>query len=220
VNEASDRPCSASGSAPPKDRHSNRADYGGPVAEFEIPTVRLILRSWRESDRPPFAKMNADSAVMEFFPSPLSREESDALVSRFVDELAQRNYCPWAVEERDSGGFIGFVGLHEVPEYLSFAPAIEVGWRLARPFWGRGYATEAAAAALAFGFDTLGIDKIVSFTSTVNLRSRRVMERLSMSRNPDEDFEHPKVAEGHTLRPHVLYRLEAEAWHRKTGSPA
>jgi RimJ/RimL family protein N-acetyltransferase len=190
------------------------------VAEFEIPTARLLLRTWRDADRPQFAKMNADSAVMEFFPSPLSREESDVLVLRFVDEFAQRNYCPLAVEERESGGFIGFVGLHEVPEYLPFAPAIEVGWRLARPFWGRGYATKAASAALAFGFDTLGTNEIVSFTSTVNLRSRRVMEHLSMSRNPAEDFEHPKVAEGHPLRPHVLYRLETEAWHRNTRSPA
>ena len=176
------------------------------MAEFELHTPRLTLRSWKQVDRPVFARMNADPEVMEFFPSLLTPDESDALVCRFEAEFASRGFCPWAVEERQSGDFIGFVGLHDVPDYLSFAPSIEVGWRLARPFWGRGYATEAASAAIRFGFETLDLVEIVSFTSTVNARSRSVMERLAMCRTPAEDFEHPDIAPGHRLRPHVLYR--------------
>jgi ribosomal-protein-alanine N-acetyltransferase len=182
------------------------------MTEFELVTARLVLRSWRPSDRPPFATMNADPEVMEFFPAPLTRAESDTLVERFEGERVARGFCPWAVEERASGAFIGFVGLHQVPEYLPCAPAVEVGWRLARPFWGRGYATEAATAAVDFAFDTLHADEVVSFTSTVNVRSRAVMERLSMTRRPAEDFDHPHVVQGHPLRPHVLYRLGAAAW--------
>src|SRR6202035_4106255 len=115
----------------------------------------LVLRTWRRADRPLFAAMNADPAVMEYFPSALSPDESDALVERFEAEFAKRGFCPWAVDEGESGGFIGFVGLHEVPDYLSFAPGVEVGWRLARGFWGPGFATEAASAAIGFGFETL-----------------------------------------------------------------
>lgn len=184
---------------------------------FELPTPRLVLRSWTPADRPVFAAMNADPTVMEFFPATLSREDSDALIDRFEAEFAERAYCPWAVEERSGGAFIGFVGLHQVPDYLPFAPAVEVGWRLARPFWGRGYATEAASAAIGFGFAVVGAREIVSFTSAVNVRSRKVMERLSMTRDPSEDFEHPTVAHGHPLRPHVLYRVGARWWHDRHG---
>jgi len=183
-----------------------------PVTGFALESERLVLRSWRAQDRAPFAALNSDPAVMEFFPAPLSTAESDALAGRFEAELAERGFCPWAVEERESRAFIGFVGLHDVPPYLAFSPAIEVGWRLARSFWGRGYATEAALASLRFGFETLGIDEIVSMTSVVNLRSRRVMERLGMSRDPADDFEHLGVPEHHELRPHVLYRLSADDW--------
>jgi ribosomal-protein-alanine N-acetyltransferase len=177
------------------------------VGEFRVETERLALRDWHEADRAPFAVMNADPAVMEFFPSPMSSGESDALVARFQAELDERGHCPWAVEELSTSAFIGFVGLHAVPGYMPFAPAIEVGWRLAAPYWGRGYATEAAAAAVQFGFGPLDMDKIVSFTSVVNRRSRRVMERLGMSRDEADDFDHPNISEGHPLRPHVLYRL-------------
>lgn len=156
--------------------------------------------------------MNSDPEVMEFFPSTLSSEESDAMIDRFEDEYSRQSFCPWAVEEQETAKFIGFVGLHEIPEYLSFAPAVEVGWRLAREFWGRGYATEAAAASLTFAYGQLLVDEVVSMTSCLNQRSRRVMERLGMHRDPADDFEHPKVPKGHPLRPHVLYRLRSDEW--------
>jgi RimJ/RimL family protein N-acetyltransferase len=161
--------------------------------------------------------MNADPVVMEFFPSLLSREESDAMLDRFEDEYSRRGFCPWAVEEREGATFIGFVGLHEIPDYLSFAPALEVGWRLARGFWGRGFATEAAASSLTFAFQELLADEVVSMTSAVNERSRRVMERLGMHRDALDDFEHPRVPEGHSLRPHVLYRLTSSDWEPQPG---
>jgi len=185
------------------------------VAASELETEQLLLRRWREEDKAPFAAMNADPAVMEYFPATLSHAESDALADRFQAELDLRGFCPWAVELRESGSFIGFIGLHGVPESLSFAPAVEVGWRLARPFWGRGFATEGANRALFYGFEELGLEEIVSFTSVVNLRSRRVMERLGMTRRPDDDFDHPQVAEGDLLRPHVLYRLRRDDWRAR-----
>jgi RimJ/RimL family protein N-acetyltransferase len=178
------------------------------VGEFRVETERLALRDWHEADRAPFAEMNADPAVMEFFYRPLSGAESDVLVDRFQAELDERGYCPWAVEELSTGAFIGFVGLHAVPAYLPLAPGTEVGWRLARQYWGLGYATEAGAAAVRFGFGTLDLDRIVSFTSVLNLRSRRVMERLGMSRDEAGDFDHPNIPDGHPLRAHVLYTLD------------
>jgi len=186
--------------------------YRDRVSASELETEQLLLRRWREEDKAPFAAMNADPAVMEFFPAALSRAESDDLADRFDAELDERGFCPWAVEVRESGTFIGFIGLHAVPDTLSFAPAVEVGWRMARPFWGRGFATQGAGAALRYGFEELALDEIVSMTSVVNLRSRRVMERLGMSRSPDDDFDHPRVPEGHVLRPHVLHRLSRSDW--------
>ena len=180
------------------------------MGEFRLETARLALRAWREADRAPFAAMNADPAVMEFFPGLMSTAESDALVDRFQAELDESGRCPWAVEELSTGAFIGFVGLHAVSAYLPFAPATEVGWRLARPYWGRGYASEAAAAAVQFGFGPLDLDKVVSFTSVLNLRSRRVMERLGMSYDQADDFDHPNIAKGNPLRPHVLYSLSRD----------
>jgi ribosomal-protein-alanine N-acetyltransferase len=177
------------------------------VSEFRLETARLAIRSWEAADRSPFAAMNADPAVMEFFFKPLTPSESDALVEVFEAELSERGFCPWAVEELSSGDFIGFVGLHAVPPNIPCAPATEVGWRLARPFWGRGYATEAASAAVEFGFGSLGMDSVVSFTSVLNVRSRRVMQRLGMTHDEAEDFDHPRIPEDHPLRPHVLYRL-------------
>ncbi|MCU1491728.1 MAG: hypothetical protein JWM85_3133 [Acidimicrobiaceae bacterium] len=168
-------------------------------------TARLVLRGWHDLDRAPFAAMNADPLVMEFFPDQLASAQSDALIDRFEAERAEQGFCPWAVELVDTHEFIGFVGLHSVPDYLSFAPRLEVLWRLARPFWDQGYATEAASASLKFGFEQLGLEEVVSFTSVINERSRRVMERLGMQRDPTEDFEHPHVPAG-PLRAHVLYR--------------
>jgi RimJ/RimL family protein N-acetyltransferase len=154
--------------------------------------------------------MNADPEVMEFFPEPLTRAESDSLVDRLEAMRASQGFCPWAAELRATGAFIGFVGLAPLPDDLPAAPAVEVGWRLAKHFWGRGLATEAGLASLQFGFTTLDLAEIVSMTSVVNVRSRRVMERLGMVHNVTDDFEHPRIREGQRLRPHVLYRLKRQ----------
>lgn len=178
-----------------------------------LETPRLFLRRWRDEDRSPFADLNADPVVMEHFPAPLSPAESDALVDRITAGLEARGWGLWAVEVRETGAFIGFVGLNPATFDAPFTPAVEVGWRLAHDAWGRGYATEGARAALDVGFDQNGLDEIVSFTTHGNVRSRRVMERLGMRHDPADDFDNPNVAEGHPLRPHVLYRLARESWH-------
>jgi ribosomal-protein-alanine N-acetyltransferase len=167
----------------------------------------LLLRGWREDDRAPFAALNADPEVMQHFPATLSRAESDALVDRIDAMFAEHGFGLWAVEVRASGEFIGFVGLAAWDFEAHFTPAVEVGWRLARSSWGHGYATEAAREAVTFGFDEAGLDEIVSFTSPGNTRSRAVMERLGMTRDPADDFDHPRLPVGHPLRRHVLYRL-------------
>jgi RimJ/RimL family protein N-acetyltransferase len=170
-------------------------------------TERLLLRRWREEDREPFAAMNADPTVMEHFPAPLDRAGSDTFVDRIIAQHEQHGWGLWALEVRDTGRFIGFTGL-AVPRFEAhFTPAVEIGWRLAREAWGFGYATEAALAALAAGFDELGLDEIVSFTAVGNTRSRAVMERIGMLHDPADDFDHPGLPEGHPLRRHVLYRL-------------
>lgn len=176
------------------------------TALAELATERLRLRQWRETDRAPFAEMSADPVVMEFYPAPSTREESDAAIDRWRAQIADQGWSNWAVEIAQSREFIGFVGLTVPRRVLPFSPCVEIGWRLARPYWGQGYATEAARAALAFGFDTLALDEIVSFTALVNRRSRAVMERIGMT-DAGEDFEHPAVPEGHALRPHCLYRI-------------
>jgi RimJ/RimL family protein N-acetyltransferase len=166
-------------------------------------TERLSLREWRETDREPFAALNSDPEVMEHFPATLTREQSDALIDRQQVLLEAGRPGLFAVELRDSGEFIGFVGL-AVPRFeAEFTPCVEIGWRLARGFWGRGHASEAAAAVLAHGFKELGLTEIVSFTSIANTRSRAVMERIGM--RLAGEFDHPNLAEGHPLRRHVLY---------------
>jgi RimJ/RimL family protein N-acetyltransferase len=170
-------------------------------------TSRLLLRDWRDEDLPPFAALNADSQVMEFFPRPLDRTESDALAARIRNQFARSGFGLWAVEVCGVAPFIGFVGL-SVPSFEAhFTPCVEIGWRLAREFWGRGYATEAARAALDFGFHRLELEEIVSFTVPANRRSRSVMERLGMTHSPDDDFENPRIPQGHPLRHHLLYRM-------------
>ena len=149
---------------------------------------------------------------MEHFPATLGREESDALAARIREHLAVRGFGLWAVEVPGRVPFIGFVGL-AVPRFEApFTPCVEIGWRLAAEHWGRGYATEAATAVLAHAFGPLGLAEVVSFTVPANRRSRRVMERLGMTRSPADDFEHPGLPDGHPLRPHVLYRLSQSAW--------
>lgn len=171
-------------------------------------TERLIMRRWREADREPFAELNADPEVMEYFPGLLTRERSDLMVGRIEQSFDELGYGLWALEVRESGEFIGFSGLALQTFEAPFTPAVEVGWRLARHAWGHGYATESARAAMAYGFDQVGLDEIVSMTAAVNLRSRAVMERLGMTYDPSDDFEHPAIVSPDSpLRPHVLYRL-------------
>ncbi len=175
----------------------------------EIRTERLRLRRWRPEDRAPFAALNADPAVVEFLGGPLAREESDALVARIEAHFDAHGFGLFAVEVVADGAFAGFVGL-SIPSFSAhFTPCVEVGWRLASELQGRGYATEAARAVLALGFDTLELPEIVSFTAVANVRSRRVMEKLGMSRDPSDDFDHPALPAGHPLRRHVLYRLRS-----------
>jgi RimJ/RimL family protein N-acetyltransferase len=155
--------------------------------------------------------MNADAHVMEFFAEPLSRELSDRLVDRVECHFREHGFGPCAVEFRGDGTFIGFIGL-SIPSFQTyFTPCVEIGWRLAAEYWGQGLATEGARAALRYGFETLGLEQIVSFTVPRNTRSRRVMEKLGMTHNPADDFDHPLLPVGHALRRHVLYRLRKPA---------
>ena len=185
----------------------------------EVRTDRLTLRGWRASDAEPFAAMNADPAVAEHLVEPLTREQSDALHARIEQGWRDHGYGLWAVARTDDGAFVGFTGLACAAFDASFTPAVEVGWRLAREHWGHGYATEAGTASLAFAFDRLDLAEVVSFTTTANARSRAVMERLGMRRDPTGDFEHPNVPVGHRARPHVLYRVTAEEHRSAADSP-
>jgi RimJ/RimL family protein N-acetyltransferase len=172
-------------------------------------TTRLMLRGWLPADRAPFAALNADPLVMQHFPAPLSQGESDALADRIERGFEDHGFGLWAVEIPGVAPFAGYVGL-AVPAFdAAFTPCIELGWRLARACWNRGYATEAARAVVTFAFETLRLAEIVSFTVPANVASRRVMEKLSMTRDPAEDFDHPRLPAGHPLRRHVLYRLRA-----------
>ena len=178
---------------------------------IEFDTERLRLRQWCAADQEPFAALNADPKVMEFFPAPLSRTESDAIANRCQALIAERGWGFWAIETKNENEFIGFVGLHTPAPELPFSPCVEVGWRLAANHWGRGFATEAARGALHIGFERLGLAEIVSFTSVINLRSRAVMVKLGMSET-EETFEHPNVPVGSALRQHCLYRLSHSQW--------
>jgi ribosomal-protein-alanine N-acetyltransferase len=180
-----------------------------------LTTSRLLLRHWRDDDLPAFARMNADPRVMRHFPAPLSRQDSDAFAARIRARMQENAFGLWAVEIPGLTDFAGFVGL-SVPAFEAhFTPCMEIGWRLAPSFWGCGYATEAANAALDHAFRTLNVDEVVSFTAPRNLPSRAVMERLGMRHNPDEDFDHPALPEGHALRRHVLYRLAKQDWSQR-----
>ena len=170
---------------------------------------RIVLRRWRDDDRPLFAAMNADPRVMEFFANPLDRAQSDAMVDRIEANFDKRGFSLWAIEVPGVAPFIGFAGL-AVPDFAArFTPCVEIGWRLMAEHWGRGYATEAARLALDHGFRTLGFPEIVAFTAVANQRSRAVMQRLGMRYDPADDFDMPTLPENHTLRRHVLYRLSS-----------
>jgi ribosomal-protein-alanine N-acetyltransferase len=188
-------------------------------------TDRLILRRWRETDKEPFAALNADPRTMEFFPKTLDRAESDRVADRIEMRFEERGFGLWALEERSSGRFIGFAGLSMPVFEAHFTPCVEIGWRLCVGAWGKGYASEAARYALQFGYLERGLNEIVSMTVAGNVRSRRVMERLGMSHDPKEDFDHPGIAGHSQLRQHVLYRLSVEKWrvrehHFKKGAAA
>jgi RimJ/RimL family protein N-acetyltransferase len=183
-------------------------------------TSRLVMRQWHQRDRAPFAALNGDPLVMAHFPSLLNRFQSDAMVDRCVEEPQGNGYGLWAVEVRASGDFIGFVGLSEPRWEAAFTPCTEIGWRLARSAWGHGYATEAANGTLATAFGRAGLAEVVSFTTTGNVDSQRVMQRIGMTHDSIEDFDHPLVTDG-PLRRHVLYRIKKADWEAggMSGSP-
>jgi RimJ/RimL family protein N-acetyltransferase len=172
-----------------------------------IKTSRLILRPWRDADLAPFAALNADPTVMRFMRSVLTREDSDAYVQRARQHLADHGFCTWAVEAPGVAPFIGAVGLNHLRFEASFTPAVEVAWRLDQPFWGQGYATEAARAAIQDGFTRIGLKEIVAITRPANIPSERVMQRLGMTRSAE--FDHPLLPEESPLRRHILYRQAA-----------
>jgi RimJ/RimL family protein N-acetyltransferase len=186
----------------------------------ELITARLRMRRWRGDDEESFAALNADPRVMEFFPSTLSRIQSDELISQIEAHFEQHGYGLWALEHSTGGEFVGFTGLSRVTFAAHFTPAVEVGWRLAHEAWGHGYATEAARGALAFGFREAGLEEIISMTSAQNLRSRAVMRRVGMSHSPVEDFAHPQLPVTSGLSRHVLYRISATDWFGRAATLA
>jgi RimJ/RimL family protein N-acetyltransferase len=188
----------------------------GMTESQDVPTLRtgrLLLRGWRDEDREPFAALNADPDVTEFLPTPLDREASDAMIERINAHWRAHGFGLFAVERLEDGAFIGFTGVTTLP--WAPDPFPEIGWRLARGAWGRGYATEAAREGLRFGFEDAGARELVSYTTVANVRSRRVMEKLGMARldaSAPHDFLHPMLPDGHRIRPHVTYRLSRAAW--------
>lgn len=179
----------------------------------ELATERLRLRAWRPSDREPYAALNADPVVMSHFPAPMTRRESDEQVDRIVAAFDEHGWGVWAVEVPGVAEFIGFIGLG-IPRFEAhFTPCVEVGWRLARSAWGQGYAPEGGREALRFAFEELGLDEVVSFTSVGNTKSRRVMEKIGMTHDPNDDFDHPNLPLDHPLDRHVLYRIASGSWH-------
>lgn len=182
-----------------------------------IKTERLILRSWCSADFELFAKMNADPRVREYFPSLLTRQESDDSIRYFSDNIEKNGWGFWALSAPSVADFIGFIGLQAVPEgFLPHLPStVEIGWRLAHEYWGKGYATEGALAVLKYGFEELHLNEIVAFTAMGNNKSRHVMKKIGMTHDPQDDFNHPKLPEGHKISRHVLYRLQRQEWQKQ-----
>lgn len=182
-----------------------------------IQTKRLVLRPWREEDLEPFAQLNADPRVREYFPGLLSRQESDVSVKVMSEHIQKCGWGFWAASLAQTDEFIGFIGLEDVhfkaPFNIHF-PAVEIGWRLSHEYWGNGYATEGALACVKYGFETLKLPEIVSFTAVQNLRSIAVMEKIGMHHDLADDFDHPKLPEGHSLRRHVLYCIGSDEWKK------
>ena len=181
---------------------------------MQIITDRLILRSWQDEDRAPFAAINNDPEVMRYFPEVQSRSMSDASVDRRMAHDEKHGFCFWAVEVRESEAFAGFVGMEYIHDGIPYAGSLEIGWRLAKEFWGQGLAPEGARACLTYAFSALKVPHIISFTSENNKPSRRVMEKLGMTHEPQHDFDHPGVPDGSPLKRHVLYRIQADEVQR------
>jgi RimJ/RimL family protein N-acetyltransferase len=173
----------------------------------KIETERLLLREWIDDDILPFYEMGQDPRVMEYFPSLWSMNSVEIFIKNMQIQLEEKKYSLWALEEKKSKRFIGFVGLNSPQWEAHFTPCVEIGWRLAFEFWGKGYATEAAKSVLKYAFNKLHLQELVSFTTVGNLRSRKVMERIGMHRDPEGDFLHPKLDPNHILAKHVLYRI-------------
>lgn len=178
-----------------------------------LETERLMLRPFTMDDLDDVAAMNADARVMEFFPATLNRDESAAFLQRIMAHEAKHGFSLLALHLKESDAFCGFTGLLTADFDVPFLPAVEIGWRLAHAAWGQGLGPEAARACLAFGFDDLRLEEIISFTTVKNFRSIRVMEKIGMVRDEANDFEHPNVPPRHALRPHVLYRLRRDIWN-------
>ena len=177
-----------------------------------LETERLVLRRWKESDREPFAEINADPRVMEFFPGCLTREESDQLIDDIESHFDNRGFGLFATELKAEKKLIGFIGLHVATFQAHFTPCVEIGWRIAAAYWGKGLATEGSREVIKFAFDRLRLESLVSFTVPENTASRRLMEKLGMTYDPADDFDHPRLPPGHRLRRHVLYRLRNPAF--------
>lgn len=184
-----------------------------------IETRRLYLRAWKDEDIAPFAAMNACPKVMQHMPGYLSESESRAWVGRIQDHFATHGYGLFAVERKDSGAFIGYVGIQQVSFDAPFTPAVEIGWRIATDHWGHGFAPEAAWHVLDHAFTHTYINEIVSLTILANTQSRRVMDKIGMQRDENGDFEHPRLPEGHHLRPHILYRMTKDDWESINAMP-
>jgi len=179
---------------------------------YRLETERVVLRQWRSDDHAKFASMNADTDVMRYFPSLLSREESDTLSKKFEDLIAKNGWGFWVAERKSDSVFIGLVGLNLVDD-LPISKCIEVGWRLAKGYWGEGYATEAAAASLHFAFSHLQQERVAAFTAVANTRSRKVMSRLGM-KDRKQNFLHPRVSQSSGLQEHVHYEIDRELFYK------
>lgn len=177
-----------------------------------LQTERLLLRDWHTEDANPFFEMNSSPNVMRYFPKTLSREESDQMIVRLQNHISENGFGFFAVESRATHEFMGFIGLVNTSFTSHFTPCTEVGWRLAEKFWNQGFATEGAKKMLQFGFTDLNLPEIVSLTAVPNIPSRRVMEKIGMTRDVHGDFIHPRVSEGHPMAKHVLYRLKKFDW--------
>ena len=183
---------------------------------MQLETERLILRGWQDSDLEPFSTITADPEVRRYYPNVLTKDETRLVIERIKSHVEKEGFGLWALELRETGEMIGYTGLSKPTIEAHFMPCVEIGWQIAKHHWGKGYAPEAAIKALEDGFSRLNLNEIVSFTSKLNSKSIRVMEKMGMLRNPKDDYMHPLLPDGHPLKPHVLYRLPKAVWTRQT----